>query len=605
MSNRPHNPKQNIWILIRLLKPYRFQVGLSLILAVLAALLEGVGLGLLVPVLQSLTTNGSLASGNAVVDLLSRPFMSIPSQDRLPVLMLILLIITALKNGATYGHAYLGAWLRTNLMRNLRCRMFDQFLRVGYQFLAQCRAGDLWNDLTSETNRAGQVASALIQQAGIGFVIAVYAVLLLAISWPLTLLAVAMVGALSLVLRTIVRRSGVAGEQISRTYAQHSSVGLEGLSAMRVIRLFGREDFERARFERTVEQANQADMRSIQVTTLMSPLSELFAMGMFALIFLLAAKVFIRQADALLPLLLMFLFILYRLMPRVTQFNSNRATIANNLPAVDAVVRMLSPEGKPFVKSGSRPFGGLREGIRFEGVTFSYKSGEGPVLSRVSIDIPAGKTVALVGASGAGKSTLVDLVPRFYDPDEGRITADGIDVRELDLTSWRSAIGVVSQDTFLFNASVRDNIAYGRLEAADEEIEEASRQANAYEFISEMPQGFGTLIGDRGVRLSGGQRQRIAIARAILRNPQILILDEATSALDTASERLVQEALEKLSENRTVIVVAHRFSTIVHADCVVVLEGGKVVEAGTHRELLEEKGAYWRYYSMQYAHPIS
>ena len=605
MNDRPYNPKQNIWTLIRLLKPYRFRVGLSLILAVLAALLEGAGLGLLVPVLQSLTTNGTLVSGNAVVDLLSRPFMLIPAGDRLPILMLILLIITALKNGATYGHTYLGAWLRTNLMRNLRCRMFDQFLRVGYQFLAERRAGDLWNDLTSETNRAGQVASALIQQAGIGFVIAVYVVLLLAISWPLTLLAVAMVGALSLALRTIVRRSGVAGEEISRAYAQHSSVGIEGLAAMRVIRLFGREDFERARFERTVEQANRADMRSIQVTTLMSPLSELFAMGMFALIFLLAAKVFIRHADALLPLLLMFLFILYRLMPRVTQFNSNRATIANNLPAVDAVVRMLSPEGKPFVKSGSRPFDGLRAGIRFERVTFSYKSGEGPVLSGVSIDIPAGKTIALVGASGAGKSTLVDLVPRFYDPDKGRITADGIDVRELDLVSWRSAIGVVSQDTFLFNASVRDNIAYGRLEATDEEIEEASRRANAYEFISEMPQGFGTLIGDRGVRLSGGQRQRIAIARAILRNPQILILDEATSALDTASERLVQEALEKLSENRTVIVVAHRLSTIVSADRVVVLEGGRVVEAGTHRELLEEKGAYWRYYSMQFTRTIA
>lgn len=562
--------------------------------------MEGVGLGLIVPILQGLTAGASLTSGNPIIDLLSRPFSALSAENRLRALMLFLLIATALKNGAVYGHTLLSAWLRVNLMRGLRCQMYDQLLRVGYQFLAERRAGDLWNDLTTETNRAGQVLAALIQQVAIGFVIIACAGLLLAISWPMTVLAVAMLSLLSFLLRVIVKKSREAGEQISRSYAQNASVGLEGLAAMRVIRLFGREDFERDRFEKTVRQANRADMRSIQAASLMPCLSELFAMGLFVFIFLLSSKVFMRHTDALLPLLLTFLFILYRLIPRVTQFNNNRAVIANNLSAVDAVLRMLSPEDKPFLKSGSRRFDRLREGIRFEGVTFSYRSGEGRVLSRVNIQIPAGKTTAIVGASGAGKSTLVDLIPRFYDPDEGRITADGVDLRELDLASWRSTIGVVSQDTFLFNASVRENIAYGRLEATDEEVEEASRRANAYEFISEMPQGFATVIGDRGVRLSGGQRQRIAIGRAILRNPQILILDEATSALDTASERLVQEALDELSENRTVIVVAHRLSTIVNADQVIVLENGQVVEAGTHRELVGERGAYWRYYSMQF-----
>lgn len=593
--------RRSIRVLLGLLHPYRFQVALLLVLAGVSALLEGVGLGLLVPTLQSFTSPDALRSGNPVIDLLSRPFLAIAPENRLRVLMLVLLVTTALKNGAVYGQALLGGWLRVNLMRGLRCRMYDQLLRVGYKFIAEHRTGELWNDLTTETNRAGQVLTGQVQQVAILLVAAVYASLLLTISWPLTLLVLAVLGLLSLLLKVVVKMSREAGEQISRSYAQHGSIGLEGLAAMRVIRLFGREDFELERFERAVNEANRADLRSIHAITLMPCLSEMFAMGMFALVVLLAARMFMGQTEALLPLLLTFLFILYRLMPRVTQFNSNRAMIANNLPAVEAVVRMLSPEGKPFIKSGTQRFDRLRKGIRFEGVKFSYKSLDGPVLNRVDIGVPAGKTTAIVGASGAGKSTLVDLIPRFYDPDEGRITADGTDIRELDLVSWRSMIGVVSQDTFLFNASVRDNIAYGKLDATDEEIKDACRRANALGFICEMPQGFETVIGDRGVRLSGGQRQRIAIARAILRNPQVLILDEATSALDTASERLVQEALEELSENRTVVVVAHRLSTIVQADQVIVLEDGRIVEKGTHQQLLEEKGAYWRYYTMQFA----
>ena len=600
LSMSSDKPQHAIRALCGFAKPFRMQIGLLLALGVLSALLEGVGLGLLVPILHGLTTDGPPISGNPVIDFLSRPFLAVAAEKRLQVLMLALLSLTVLKNGMIYTHTVLTTWLRANLIRHLRCRIFDQFLRVGYQYVTERRSGDLYNDLVNETNRTGQVMASLVQQVAIVLVAVICAGLLVAISWPLFLLVVGILGALSLLLGIVVKKTREAGELTSHAYARHASVTLEGLAAMRVIRLFGREDFERGRFADAVRLANRADLRSAAFKSLMAPLSEIVAMGLFTLILFAAARVFIRQADALLPLLLTFLFILYRLMPRVNQFNNNRATIANNLPAVGPVLHVLSPEGKPSVKSGSRCLKRLEEGIRLEGVGFCYGAGNDQVLTDVSFEIPAGKTTAIVGASGAGKSTLVDLIPRFYDPSSGRITADGYDIRTLDLAAWRAAIGVVSQDTFVFNASVRDNIAYGRLEATDEEVEDASQRANAFEFISKMPKGFHTLVGERGVRLSGGQRQRIAIARAVLRNPKILILDEATSALDTASERLVQEALDELRENRTVLVVAHRLSTIVSADQIIVLENGRVVEAGAHQVLLANRGAYWRYYSMQF-----
>ncbi|PMB21258.1 ABC transporter ATP-binding protein, partial [Fischerella thermalis CCMEE 5198] len=238
--------------------------------------------------------------------------------------------------------------------------------------------------------------------------------------------------------------------------------------------------------------------------------------------------------------------------------------------------------------------------IKFNHVSFAYPGHEKMVLKDVDLYLPRGTTLALVGSSGAGKSTIADLLPRFYDPISGSITIDGIDIREFEITSLRKGMAIVSQDTFLFNDSVRNNIAYGRPDATDDEIITAAKQANAYEFISKLPQGFDTLIGDRGVMLSGGQKQRLAIARALLQNPEILILDEATSALDTVSECLVQEAIDDLSRDRTTLIIAHRLSTVQKADQIAVLDQGRVVEVGTHEELLQKNGHYYRLYSMQF-----
>jgi subfamily B ATP-binding cassette protein MsbA len=294
------------------------------------------------------------------------------------------------------------------------------------------------------------------------------------------------------------------------------------------------------------------------------------------------------------------LVLLNRLIPYINNLNSKRTSLANADFSVQMTTDLLRKDNKPIMKNGAETYQGLREKIQFHNLSFAYPGNKDKVLKNIELTIEKGKTIALVGASGAGKSTIADLLPRFYDPTEGKITIDRKDLREYDLKSLRKAIGFVSQDTFLFNKSVSYNIGYGVENATQDDIIMAAKRANAYEFIINLPKEFDTEIGDRGVLLSGGQRQRIAIARALLRNPDILILDEATSALDTVSERLVQKAIENLAQNRTTLVIAHRLSTIEKADQIVVLNKGEIVEIGNHQELLEKDGYYAKLYSMQF-----
>jgi ABC-type multidrug transport system fused ATPase/permease subunit len=296
--------------------------------------------------------------------------------------------------------------------------------------------------------------------------------------------------------------------------------------------------------------------------------------------------------------LMAFMLALIKIIPVTKRINVARGAISQYLPSLSTVSQMMYSERCKPLKTGSLRFPRLRESIVFDRVSFAYDS-RALVLKDFSLEIPYGKTVALVGSSGAGKSTVAVLVPRFYDVTSGSIYIDGEDIRNYDITSLRQRIGIVSQDTYVFNASIRDNIAYGTENSSYEEIVEAAKLANADEFIQQLPFGYDTLVGDRGVQLSGGQRQRLSISRAILRDPDILILDEATSALDSQSERLVQEALERLRQNRTVIVIAHRLSTIRNADCIVVMQEGKIVEKGSHQQLLSNQGIYWSFNTVQ------
>jgi subfamily B ATP-binding cassette protein MsbA len=302
--------------------------------------------------------------------------------------------------------------------------------------------------------------------------------------------------------------------------------------------------------------------------------------------------------------LLTFMFVLFRMMPLVSQVNGAREQFSRFQGSLHNIKELLKREDKPYLSNGTIQFSGLKRSIDFESVDFGYDATE-LVLCNITLSIKKGETTALVGASGAGKSTLVDLIPRFHDPTEGEILIDGINLQEFDLKSLRHRMAVVSQDTFIFNNTVGYNLAYGLEGVPEEAIWEAAQLANASQFIQDLPEQLDTLLGDRGVRLSGGQRQRIAIARALLRNPEILILDEATSALDSVSEQLIQASLEKLAVGRTVIAIAHRLSTIERADKVVVLEAGRIVEQGTYPELIAQRGKLWEYHQAQHRLKLS
>jgi subfamily B ATP-binding cassette protein MsbA len=297
-------------------------------------------------------------------------------------------------------------------------------------------------------------------------------------------------------------------------------------------------------------------------------------------------------------LLLTFLFALFRMLPLVQEMNNTRALVAVNRPALSAVTELLSTEGKPVLRNGSTVPGVLEDAIEFRNVCFEYEPGT-PVLTDISCTFRVGKTTAIVGGSGAGKTTVADLIARFYDPASGSIHYDGQDLRDLEIAGLRRQISMVTQETHLFHDTIGANISYGAPGASEEEIRRAAERANILEFIDSLADGLDTLTGDNGVRLSGGQKQRIAIARAMIRSSNLLILDEATSALDSVSEKLVQSAIERAMENRTVIVIAHRLSTVEKADWVIVLEDGKLVEQGTFDDLIEKKGRLWQYYSLQ------
>lgn len=328
---------------------------------------------------------------------------------------------------------------------------------------------------------------------------------------------------------------------------------------------------------------------------IVSPLSETLSAALLLLILVIA----LRANQTALPTLLTFVFILYRLQPKVKQVDGARVALASLISSVAEVMALLDRSDKPYLISGHIPFQGLKREIRFEEVTFHYNAHESPAVQNISLSIPQGKTTAFVGPSGAGKSTLISLICRFSDPTIGEIYIDDCPLGELQLETWRDRLAIVSQDIYMFSTTVRENISYGRLDATDDEIIKAAQLANADEFIRQLPSGYDTHIGDRGVRLSGGQRQRIALARAIIRDPEILILDEATNALDSIAEDLIQEALKTLSRDRTVIVIAHRLSTIEQADQIIVLNQGQVVEQGNLNQLLANRGLFAQLYQLQ------
>ena len=372
------------------------------------------------------------------------------------------------------------------------------------------------------------------------------------------------------------------------------------MSGVRLVKSFRGEPYEDTRFTDASHRYSAGMVRITRIASLSQPMTEMIGTSVAMLILWIGAREVLLGGSGAMDsaTLITFMIMVMRLLPPLKQLSQAPTTAQQSFASAERLFEVLDLPTEQQLDTGTRAVDALRESIAFDHVSFAYD--EEPVLRDVSFVARRGEVIALVGASGAGKSTLVDLIPRFYEPTGGVIRLDGVDTHEITLASLRGLTGIVSQDTVLFNDSVRNNIAYGALgRFSDEQVEAAARAANAHAFISELPEGYDTVLGERGTRLSGGQRQRLAIARALLTDPPILILDEATSSLDTESERLVQEAIDRLLAGRTVFVIAHRLSTVVHADQILVLDRGEIVERGTHAELLALRGTYHRLHAAQ------
>jgi subfamily B ATP-binding cassette protein MsbA len=371
------------------------------------------------------------------------------------------------------------------------------------------------------------------------------------------------------------------------------------VSGVRLVKSFGAEPYEQRRFLGASHSYSSGLVRMARVALIAQPITETLGTLITVLLLWIGARQVLLDQSLQASQFLAFLTFVLRLLQPMKALSQLPAAAQNSFAAAERLFQVLDEPTERARDRGTRVVRDFTDSLAFESVSFAYD--DEPVLSDVTFSARPGDVVALVGPSGAGKSTLVDLIPRFYEATSGRILLDGVETREITLSSLRGLTGIVSQETVIFNDSVRNNIAYGRAERfSDAQIEAAARAANAHDFIAELPHGYGTALGERGARLSGGQRQRIAIARALLLDPPILILDEATSALDSESERLVQEAIDRLLQGRTVFVIAHRLSTITHASEILVLDRGRIVERGTHAELLERRGAYYRLHSLQY-----
>jgi ATP-binding cassette, subfamily B, bacterial MsbA len=581
-------------LILKQVKNFRKIAILAVIFSFLAASFEGVSIGFLLSFLQKLTTpNQPIQTGIGWLDIiLTSNLWSISPIYRIS---LLILLSTWMRATFNYFSAIYTESAQLHLADSLHKLIFEQLQSLRLSYFSQTNSGELINVLTTEIERIKQSFSGAAFLFTRILTICVYFIVMFSISWQLSIISVLIFALLGVGLSTLNKRVRETSFGISSANAKFTAIAVEFINGIRTVQAFSTQEFERQRFYQASTNQLNAAIKVVMAWTMVRPIAEGVATTVLISLIVISFTTFTLPVASLLT----FFFVLVRVIPNIQDINGTFAALNTLQGSLENIRAILQTDDKPYLRNGKLKFPGLKRSIDLVSVDFGYTA-DNIVLSNITLTIERGKTTALVGSSGAGKTTLADLIPRFYDPTQGQILVDGIDLQKLEINSFRRKMAIVSQDTFIFNASIRDNIVYGTAGASEAEIREVARLANALEFIEQMPQGLDTNLGDRGVRLSGGQRQRIAIARALLRNPEILILDEATSALDSVSERLIQESLEKLSQGKTVIAIAHRLSTIAKADKVVVLEQGRIVEQGGYQELLELKGKLWKYHQMQY-----
>ena len=595
--------------LLGFLGPYTGALAIALLAAVVASVLDGFTFALLIPFLRLLfgETSAFATEAPTVVERALNGLVGFAlATDRVTALRNVVLIIFGafvVKNVAVYVAGSRSASIQEGVARDLRFALYGHIQKLGLEFFQRMKGGQLLSRMIADTEQARLVVSAtLVSAIQNVFLVVVYLAVLAFLSWRLTLLMLLLAPSIAFLMLPILGQIRSRMAQALHDRGEVTAILSETVEGARLVKAHAAEDCERRRFEGAVRRYCAAVVKAQRLAVLAHPVSETLGVSLVLLLLVIVTSAGVGGADGMRPeLFLPFMAVTLRLLSPVKALAQFPVNAEMSLCAADRVFEILDKEPDDVDENEAREFMGFERDIVFNDVWFAHEPGAW-VLKGVDLSVRCGEVVAIVGPSGAGKSSLVDLLPRFYDPRRGAVLIDGVPTTDYSRNSLRRAMGVVSQHTVIFNDTVRANIAYGDLENASQQaIEFAARAANAASFIERLPRGYDTVLGERGMRLSGGERQRIALARVLLKDPPVLILDEATSALDTESERSVQEAIARLMENRTVLVIAHRISTVARADRIAVLEAGRLVEQGSHLELIEAGGVYRRLHSLEMA----